>query len=582
MWSIYNSIIYMQYGLLDVLTLIGSLGIFLYGMKLMSEALQKVAGQKMRSILAIMTKNKFVGILSGVLITALIQSSSATTVMVVSFVNASLLNLTQAFGVIMGANIGTTATAWIISLLGFKLDISALSIPIIAFSLPLLFSTKTNRRYIGELILGFALLFMGIGLLKSSVPDIQSHPEILSFLQHYTQWGYGSVLIFLLVGTILTIVVQSSSATMAITLVMCSQGWIPYEMAVAMILGENVGTTITANMAAMSGNISAKRAAFSHFCFNIFGVIWVLMVFYPFCHLVQHIVGSTGSSEDIAFELSLFHSMFNITNVLILCWFSKYIISLVEKIIRPRTKKVSEDNVADFQPTYISIGLLSTAELSLLQAQKEVQLYATRVRKMYDLLPALMQEKNDEEFTSQFEHLGNLENICDRLESDISQYVSSITMGRLSSDSKLNTQHILRIISELESIADACYKIACIVQRFRDKGTSWSKSHWQELQEMLSLTNHAMDGIVLALQDDTIPSAILSETRISETAINEKRNTLMAGILQEVNESRCDYDQSVAFQDIVRVLEQAGDYMVNIIEAHSGQRLFSSSIISSQ
>lgn len=574
MWSIYNSIIYMQYGLLDVLTLIGSLGIFLYGMKLMSEALQKVAGQKMRSILAIMTKNKFVGILSGVLITALIQSSSATTVMVVSFVNASLLNLTQAFGVIMGANIGTTATAWIISLLGFKLDISALSIPIIAFSLPLLFSTKTNRRYIGELILGFALLFMGIGLLKSSVPDIQSHPEILSFLQHYTQWGYGSVLIFLLVGTILTIVVQSSSATMAITLVMCSQGWIPYEMAVAMILGENVGTTITANMAAMSGNISAKRAAFSHFCFNIFGVIWVLMVFYPFCHLVQHIVGSTGSSEDIAFELSLFHSMFNITNVLILCWFSKYIISLVEKIIRPRTKKVSEDNVADFQPTYISIGLLSTAELSLLQAQKEVQLYATRVRKMYDLLPALMQEKNDEEFTSQFEHLGNLENICDRLESDISQYVSSITMGRLSSDSKLNTQHILRIISELESIADACYKIACIVQRFRDKGTSWSKSHWQELQEMLSLTNHAMDGIVLALQDDTIPSAILFEARISETAINEKRNTLMAGILQEVNESRCDYDQSVAFQDIVRVLEQAGDYMVNIIEAHSGQRLF--------
>lgn len=575
MWSIYNSIIYMQYGLLDVLTLIGSLGIFLYGMKLMSEALQKVAGQKMRSILAIMTKNKFVGILSGVLITALIQSSSATTVMVVSFVNASLLNLTQAFGVIMGANIGTTATAWIISLLGFKLDISALSIPIIAFSLPLLFSTKTNRRYIGELILGFALLFMGIGLLKSSVPDIQSHPEILSFLQHYTQWGYGSVLIFLLVGTILTIVVQSSSATMAITLVMCSQGWIPYEMAVAMILGENVGTTITANMAAMSGNISAKRAAFSHFCFNIFGVIWVLMVFYPFCHLVQHIVGSTGSSEDIAFELSLFHSMFNITNVLILCWFSKYIISLVEKIIRPRTKKVSEDNVADFQPTYISIGLLSTAELSLLQAQKEVQLYATRVRKMYDLLPALMQEKNDETFNSQFEHLGNLENICDRLESDISQYVSSITMGRLSSDSKLNTQHILRIISELESIADACYKIACIVQRFRDKGTSWSKSHWQELQEMLSLTNHAMDGIIVALQDDTISSAVLSEARISETAINEKRNTLMAGILQEVNESRCDYDQSVAFQDIVRVLEQAGDYMVNIIEAHSGQRLFS-------
>lgn len=567
----------MKYGLIEVLTLIGSLGIFLYGMKLMSEALQKVAGQKMRSILATMTKNKFVGILSGVLVTALIQSSSATTVMVVSFVNAGLLNLTQAFSVIMGANIGTTATAWIIALLGFKIDISTLAVPIIAFSLPLLFSKHNNRRYIGELILGFALLFMGIGLLKSSVPDIQSHPEFLSFLQNYTQWGYGSVLLFLLVGSVLTIVVQSSSATMAITLVMCSQGWIPYHMAIAMILGENIGTTITANIAALSGNTSAKRAAFSHFIFNMFGVCWVLAVFYPFSNLIMRIVEAVGPKDSVeaaAFSLSLFHSTFNILNVLILCWFSKYIVMLVEKIIRPhKAENITGDNET-FQLSYISTGLLSTAELSILQARKEVEVYAERVRKMYDLLPDLIQETDQEEFERKFEHIKKLEDVSDRIESEISKYVSSVTTGRLSSESKMNTQHILRIISEIESVADACYKVACIVKRYHEKDINWSETHWAKIQEMFTLVNQALDSMVTDLNTDRLSEKTIDDARNTELEINDIRDRLLNEILVEVNEGKCGYEEGAYFQDVVRVLERAGDYVVNIIEAQSNHKLF--------
>ncbi|MCM1034245.1 MAG: Na/Pi cotransporter family protein [Paludibacter sp.] len=569
----------MEYGILDVLTLIGSLGIFLYGMKLMSEALQKVAGQKMRSILATMTKNKFVGILSGILVTTLIQSSSATTVMVVSFVNAGLLNLTQAFSVIMGANIGTTATAWLIALLGFKIDISLLAVPIIAFSLPLLFSKHNNRRYIGELIFGFALIFMGIGLLKSSVPDIQSHPHILAFLQNYTQWGYGSVLLFLLVGSVLTVIVQSSSAVMAITLVMCSQGWIPYHMAIAMILGENIGTTITANIAALSGNIAAKRAAFSHFIFNIFGVCWALAVFYPFSNFVLHIVEifrPTDSIEAAAFSLSLFHSIFNIFNVLILCWFSKYIVALVERIIRPKQQDTFSNTAEAFQLTYISTGLLSTAELSILQARKEVIAYAQRIRNMYNQLPDLIEETDTAEFSHKFEQIKQQEDASDHIEAEISKYIAAVSTGRLSSESKLNTQHILRIISEIESVADAAYKIACIVQRYREKNITWSHQHWEAIQQLMALTNKAVDGMINDLQTDTLSEQLLTEARNTEVHINNLRNQLLNNILIEVNEGKTEYQEGAYFQDVVRVLERIGDYVVNIIEAQSNHKLFKS------
>lgn len=566
----------MKYGLLDLLTLIGSLGIFLYGMKLMSEALQKVAGHKMRTVLAAVTKNKFVGILSGVLVTSLIQSSSATTVMVVSFVNAGLLNLSQAFSVIMGANIGTTATAWIIALLGFKVDISTLAVPIIAFSLPLLFSKHANRRYIGEMILGFALLFMGIGLLKDSVPNVQDHPEILAFLQNYTGWGYGSVLLFLAIGTLLTIIVQSSSATMAITLVMCSQDWIPYELATAMILGENIGTTITANIAAIPANLSAKRAAFSHFIFNIFGVCWALIVFYPYTHLIMDIVEKCGPTgpEKSAFALSLFHSMFNIINVLLLCWWSKYIILLVEKVIRPRKHEIQAADEETFQLAYISTGLLSTAELSIIQARKEISVYAKRVHRMYELLPELVTEKDAEKFKEKFEHIKKLEDVSDQIESEVSKYIASVTTGRLSSETKVGSQHLLRITSEIESVADACYKFACIVQHNREKDVVWSEAHWQKIQEMLQLVGKAVDEMVEDLQSEDIIPDEMDMAREVEKAINAMRDQLLNDILVEVNDGKCTYEESAFFQDAVKVLERAGDYVVNIVEAQTHQKMF--------
>lgn len=566
----------MKYGLLDLLTLIGSLGIFLYGMKLMSEALQKVAGHKMRTVLAAVTKNKFVGILSGVLVTSLIQSSSATTVMVVSFVNAGLLNLSQAFSVIMGANIGTTATAWIIALLGFKVDISTLAVPIIAFSLPLLFSKHANRRYIGEMILGFALLFMGIGLLKDSVPNVQDHPEILEFLRNYTEWGYGSVLLFLAIGTLLTIIVQSSSATMAITLVMCSQNWIPYEMATAMILGENIGTTITANIAAIPANLSAKRAAFSHFIFNIFGVCWALIVFYPYTHLIMDIVEKCGPTgpEKSAFALSLFHSMFNIINVLLLCWWSKYIIRFVEKVIRPRKHEIQSADEETFQLAYISTGLLSTAELSIIQARKEISVYAKRVHRMYELLPELVTEKDAEKFKEKFEHIKKLEDVSDQIESEVSKYIASVTTGRLSSETKVGSQHLLRITSEIESVADACYKFACIVQHNREKDVVLSEAHWQKIQEMLQLVGKAVDEMVEDLQSEDIIPDEMDKAREVEKAINAMRDQLLNDILVEVNEGKCTYEESAFFQDAVKVLERAGDYVVNIVEAQTHQKMF--------
>ena len=329
----------MNYSFFDFLKLIGSLGVFLYGMKLMSEALQKVAGTRMRHILSAMTSNRIKGVMTGILITAIIQSSSATTVMVVSFVNAGLLSLVESIGVIMGANVGTTATAWLISILGFKISMAEISLPLIGLSLPLLFSNKRSRKSWGELIIGFGLLFIGLDFLKNAMPNIQENPEIFTFLQKYTDMGYASYFLFLLIGTALTILIQSSSATMALTLVMCANGWINFEIAAAMVLGENIGTTITANLAAMVANTTAKRAAFAHFMFNVFGVIWVLSIFPIFLHWIEMLslflgIGNPSTNPGaVPMALSLFHTIFNVSNLLLLIWFSKLIASLVSKII---------------------------------------------------------------------------------------------------------------------------------------------------------------------------------------------------------------------------------------------------------
>ena len=559
----------MEFSFLDFLTLVGSLGIFLFGMKMMSEALQKAAGNRLRTILAAMTSNRFVGILTGFLITAIIQSSSATTVMVVSFVNAGLLSLSQAFGVIMGANVGTTITAWIVSLFGFKVDISTFAIPIIAFSVPLLFSKHNSRRYIGEIIMGFSLLFLGIGLLKESVPDISQHPEILEFLRGYTSMGFASVLLFLLVGTLLTIIVQSSSATMAITLIMCSQGWIDFQMAAAMVLGENIGTTITANLAAWSGNIAAKRAAFSHLLFNLFGVLWMLVVFYPFTNFILSLVekiGPTNPSEVSAFSLSLFHTMFNICNICILVWFSNYIVKVIEKVIK---KKAVLENEKDeiFHLQHISTGLLSTSELSLLQASKEIAVYEKRTHRMLDQVRDLLCEDETIEFTKRYSRIEKYENISDRMEIEIANYLTSLASGRLSTEGKKQVQMKLRIISEIESIGDSCYNIARILQRKREQEVSFTKYISEQLQSMFELVDRAMSQMAVCLDEEHVSTSEIHKSQNLENEINNLRNQLKRQNVEDVKDGKYPYGVSTLYMDIVVECEKIGDCIINAVEA---------------
>ena len=559
----------MEFSFLDFLTLVGSLGIFLFGMKMMSEALQKAAGNRLRTILAAMTSNRFVGIFTGFLITAIIQSSSATTVMVVSFVNAGLLSLSQAFGVIMGANVGTTITAWIVSLFGFKVDISTLAIPIIAFSVPLLFSKHNSRRYIGEIIMGFSLLFLGIGLLKESVPDISQHPEILEFLRGYTSMGFASVLLFLLVGTLLTIIVQSSSATMAITLIMCSQGWIDFQMAAAMVLGENIGTTITANLAAWSGNIAAKRAAFSHLLFNLFGVLWMLVVFYPFTNFILSLVekiGPTNPSEVSAFSLSLFHTMFNICNICILVWFSNYIVKLIEKVIKK--KAIPEDEKDEiFHLQHISTGLLSTSELSLLQASKEIAVYEKRTHRMLDQVRDLLCEDETIEFTKRYSRIEKYENISDRMEIEIANYLTALASGRLSTEGKKQVQMKLRIISEIESIGDSCYNIARILQRKREQEVSFTKYISEQLQSMFELVDRAMSQMAVCLNEEHVSSSEIHKSQNLENEINNLRNQLKRQNVEDVKDGKYPYGVSTLYMDIVVECEKIGDCIINAVEA---------------
>ena len=393
----------MDYSFFDFLRLIGSLALFLYGMKIMSEGLQKFAGDSLRRILTAMTTNRVTGVLTGVLITALIQSSSATTVMVVSFVNAGLLTLTQSIGVIMGANIGTTVTAWLISALGFKVDIAAFALPLLAFALPLFFSGKSSRKSIGEFVFGFAFLFMGLQSLKANAPDLGANPEMLAFVQNYTDMGFFSIILFLFIGAILTMIVQASAATMAITLIMCANGWIDYHLGVALVLGENIGTTITANLAALTGNTQARRAALAHLVFNVFGVMWVLVLFYPFTNAVSwfvtHVMKVSDPAVAVSFKLAAFHTAFNISNTFIMIWF----VSLIEKTVCTLIKPKVEDE--EYRLRYITGGMLSTAELSILQAHKEISLFAERTARMFNMVKELFYEKNEETFLKTYSRI---------------------------------------------------------------------------------------------------------------------------------------------------------------------------------
>lgn len=553
-----------------IFTLLGSLGLFLYGMTLMSEALQKVAGDKLRNILAAMTSNSFSRILTGLFITAVIQSSSATTVMVVSFVNAGLLSLVQSIGVIMGANIGTTMTAWLISLLGFKADISILAIPLVGIGFAFMMFKSNKKKSIGELIIGFALLFLGLSFLKSSVPDLQSSPEVLAFLQQWTNYGFGSVLMFVAIGSILTIVLQSSSATMALTLVMCNNGWIPFEMGAAMVLGENIGTTITANIAASVANVSARRAAMAHSVFNLFGVVWVLILFHPFLTVVSKIIMAMGldnplqagaSSNSTLYAISMVHTLFNICNTLILVWFTSLIAALVTKIVKGK----KEEEV--FRLQYIHGGLLNTAELSLAQAKAEIIHYAQICRRQYVYAQEALNTEDSEKFDKLYKKLEEYEQITDRIELEIAKYLNNIAEGQLSEESGRRLQAMYKIISELESVGDSGFNIARILQRRNIHNKEFDPNMIKKLNYMTELINRGFDAMInnLTLGYNKIEN--ISNAQDVEHDINEYRNNLKEEHLLNLENNVYSYLTGVYYMDLISEYEHVGDFMINISEA---------------
>ena len=557
----------MEYSFYDFLKLIGSLGLFLYGMKIMSEGLQKVAGDRLRSILTAMTTNRVTGVLTGVLITALIQSSSATTVMVVSFVNAGLLTLAESISVIMGANIGTTVTAWIISIFGFKVDMAAFALPLLAIALPLIFSDKSNRKSIGEFIFGFSFLFMGLSYLKANAPDLNANPEMLAFVQNYTDMGFFSIILFLLIGTILTMIVQASAATMAITLIMCANGWISLELGAALVLGENIGTTITANLAALTANTQAKRAALAHFVFNVFGVIWVLIIFHPFMELVNWVVDTFFQSNNpevaISYKLSAFHSIFNICNVCILIWGVKLIERTVCALIHPK----EEDEEPRLR--FITGGMLSTAELSILQARKEIHLFAERTHRMFGMVQDLMHTEKDDDFNKLFSRVEKYENISDNMELEIANYLNQVSEGRLSSESKLQIRAMLREVTEIESIGDSCYNLARTINRKRQTNQDFTEKQYEHIHFMMKLTDDALAQMIVVVEKPEHQSIDINKSFNIENEINNYRNQLKNQNILDVNNKEYDYQMGVYYMDIIAECEKLGDYVVNVVEASS-------------
>ncbi|MBN2892846.1 MAG: Na/Pi cotransporter family protein [Bacteroidales bacterium] len=560
-----------KFGLLEILTLVGSLGIFLYGMKLMSESLQKVAGEKMRSILASMTSKRVFGVLTGFLVTAVIQSSSATTVMIVSFVNAGLLSLTQSVGVIMGANIGTTVTAWIISILGFKVKMSVIAIPLIGIAFPLFFSKKTKTKNLGELIIGFSLLFLGLEYLKSSVPEIDPNSQFIQNLGNFTDLGYWSLFLFVIIGTILTVVIQSSSATMALTLVLAANGIIGFEIAAAMVLGENIGTTITANLAAMVANVSAKRAARAHFIFNMMGVTWILILFYPVIHLISWLMHSKGNPSPldnpiaIPIALSIFHTFFNITNTLLMVWFVPLIVKVVIKLVPDK-----EDD-EEFRLKYIDTGMLSTSEISIYQAKQEIAIYAERTSKMFEFAKKLYYSDKDEKIDKLFKKIKKYEDIVDRMEVEIANYLTKISESELSSLGSKRIKAMLEIIDDIESIGDSCYNLAQAIMRKHDNKIVFTEKINVNIEKMFKLIDSAFEEMNKNLSHEYSEIKVDKAIHI-EKEINKYRNLLRDNNVINIKAKEYKYKVGITYSEIFSISERIGDYIINTAQSIHGAR----------
>ena len=566
-------------GILQIFTLLGALGMFLIGMNMMSSGLQKAAGERLRGFLSAMTSNPFKGVLTGLGITSVIQSSSATTVMVVSFVNAGLLTLTQAIGVIMGANIGTTVTAWLVAWLGFKADISILAVPMMLFGFLFSNSKKDQRKNIGELIIGFSLLFLGLSFMKESVPDLRQTPEVLQFVTTWSSYGFGSVLLFLVFGTVLTLVLQSSSATMAITLIMLSMGWIPFNMACAMVLGENIGTTITANIAASIGNTQAKRAAMSHTIFNVVGVIWALILFNPFLKLVgfvtENVFGlpnpaaegfavteaGTASSTAALYGLSMLHTLFNTINMLILIWFTGAIAKAVSWIIKAPKNQESDA----FRLKYISAGPLATPELSVEQAFEEIIHFANISKNGAEYIKSAINESDNDKFEELRQKLVKYEEISDRIEFEIATFLNEVSTEEISESTSVKIKAMYKIIGELESLGDSGEAISRILSRRNINKKKFDNNSIKNLNAMADAVEQAynamIENLTLAHKGELVN--ILNANN-AEDRLNTLRNNLRDEMIENIDNDGKNYHTGVYYIDIVNTYERMGDFMINI------------------
>ena len=550
------------------LKLIGSLALLMYGMKTMSEALLKLTGGHLRHILGAMTTNRFTGLLTGTFVTASVQSSTATTVMTVSFVNAGLLTLGQAISVIMGANIGTTVTAWIMSIFGFQIDMNNLIFPLFALAVPLIFSNKSQKKSFGEFIFGFSFMFLGLTTLRENAMhmDLEHNAAIISFITSCKEWGFFSILSFLLIGGIITMCAQSSAAVMAITLILCSSGVLDLYLGIALVMGENIGTTVTSNIAALTANTQARRAALAHFIFNIFGVVWILCIFHPFVDMVSGMINRLfpGVSPEVAitYKLSAFHTAFNICNVLILIWFIGPIEKVVCWVIRPK------EDEEEFRLRFISGGMLSTAELSIVQARKEINLFAERTRRMFGMVRDLLHTTNENDFNKLFSRIEKYENISDNMELEIANYLNEVSEGRLSSESKLKIRTMLREVTELESIGDSCYHLARTINHKFSGNEDFTEKQYDHIHQMLQLTDNALQQMV-SLEEDEYYLVDPNKSFNIENEINNYRNQLKDQNVLDVNNKEYNYQMGVHYMDIISECEKLGDYVVNVVEART-------------
>ena len=559
------------------LTLLGSLALLMFGMKTMSEALQKLTGGGLRKVLSTMTTNRFTGILSGAVVTTAVQSSTATTVLTVSFVNASLLTLSQAISVIMGANIGTTVTAWIIALFGFNFQMSVIVFPLFALAIMLSYFKSPSAKSFGDFIFGFSFLFLGIATLRENAiaMDLPHNDAVMNFFSACRNLGFLSYVIFLLLGGILTMCVQSSVAIMAITMILCSTGVADIYQGIALVLGENIGTTITSNIVALNANTSARRAALSHLIFNLFGVCWILLVFRLFIKMVCSLVGfdpaadittDPNASTRINFALCAFHTAFNLCNVLILVWF----IPTFEKVVCHLIKGKEEDE--DMRLRFISGGLLSTSELSLLEARKEINHFAMRAHRMFGFVPQLLELKNNDEFVKLYTRIEKYEGISDNMEVEIANYLNQVSEGRLSPESKTQIRCMLREISEIESICDSCYNMARTINRKYKMREEFTEEQVAHVKHIWDLCDNALTQMELILEDTDHKV----DPRISlniENEINHYRTQLKENNVADVNDKKYDYQTGVTYMDLISDSEKLGDYAINVVEAHTQVKL---------